>query len=186
MYKVAILPIGRKLSGRRKRQLSEALSPYAKLRWLPAQPLPTQAYHPTYKRYRAEKLCHFLAKQKPSNIARIVGLVSVDISTSLPGYLDHAVFGLSDVNGPAAVVSTFRLKQLGLSLSKTDRAWRSIVLHEWGHLLELPHCTTLDCAMRDAHRYVHRLSFVRPQFCAQCQQRLAKKRKHLDSRPQTR
>ncbi|TNE48423.1 MAG: hypothetical protein EP343_16310 [Deltaproteobacteria bacterium] len=183
---VAILPLGKPFPQQRRRQVQNVLGSLAKLVWLPAHPLPRSAFSKRYKRYRADRLCSYLATHKPKRADYIVGLTQVDISSSLPDYLDHAVFGLSDTGGPAAVLSTYRLANLKLSAQRTDRAWKSLVLHEWGHLLRLPHCATLACAMRDAHPYVHRLRFIRPAFCSLCTQRLHRTKKSLDSKPQNR
>lgn len=183
---VAILVLGKALSQQRCRQVQNMLRPHAKQLWLPVQALPRSAFSKRYKRYRADRVCTYLATQKPKKADYIVGLTQVDISSSLPDYLDHAVFGLSDTGGPAAVLSTYRLADLKLSPRQTDRAWKSLVLHEWGHLLKLPHCATLDCAMRDAHPYVHRLRVIRPAFCSQCTQRLHCMKKSLDSKAQNR
>jgi predicted Zn-dependent protease len=138
-----------------------------RVRWLPVRSLPKQAWSEEFRRYRAERLCRFLASVRPDWASRIVGWTWEDISTTLPGVADQAVFGLADRGGPAAMLSGFRLRRLS-SLSSMERAWDALLVHEAGHLLSLGHCVSKRCVMRDCAGSLRCLVGLRRAFCRAC------------------
>lgn len=144
------------------------------LRWLPARFLPRSAYHSAYKRFRAERICQWLAENKPKWASLILGFTDVDISTSIHSFSDHAVFGLADRGGPAAIVSSYRLRLIA-DLTVRKRAFRALIVHESGHLRSLEHCSRSDCAMMDTQGSILRLKQMFPQLCSACLRQWNKK-----------
>src|SRR5579871_6789432 len=63
-------------------------------RLLPRSALPTAAYYPPRRRYRAEKLLDFLDGRLPPDGARILGLTGADIATTKGQVFDWGVLGL--------------------------------------------------------------------------------------------
>lgn len=116
-------------------------------------PLPRSAYYPRRRRYRADRLLAFLGtrfRALPAS-TRVLGLTTVDISTTKGRYADWGVFGLGDLGGRACVISTFRLKRRARSVAHLRFRVVTTAIHEVGHTLGLEHCTEPRCVMLDAH-----------------------------------
>ncbi|MBZ5715205.1 matrixin family metalloprotease [Nannocystis pusilla] len=114
--------------------------------------LPKSAWYAPRKRYRADALLEHLRAQVAGTPpgTRILGLTSVDISTSKGKIADWGVFGLGELGGTAAVVSGHRLWRKTKDPAKI--AWRvtNTAVHEVGHVLGLDHCGEPRCVMLDA------------------------------------
>lgn len=107
-------------------------------------PLPRNAYVTERRRYRADSLLRLLRNWHGSDTIT-VGITNSDISTGKGKINDWGIMGLGYRPGKACVVSTFRL-----SNEKRNEQFYKVVLHEIGHTFGLPHCTQLNCFMRDA------------------------------------
>ena len=114
----------------------------------PALPMPRTAWHAARSRHRADRLLAFLSRLDAPDCLR-VGFTSQDVSTTAHGVADWGVFGLGEVGGTAAVVSTFRLARRAMPQVLRERAVK-VVNHELGHVLGLDHCPTPGCVMQDA------------------------------------
>lgn len=113
---------------------------------MPNMPLTEDLMNNGKTRYRASKILdkqQSLLKQ-PGYV--VIGLTDKDISTSVHGYEDWGILGLSYLNKNNCVISTYRVKD-------KSQFWK-VVLHEFGHgFLGLPHCPNNDptCFMADAN-----------------------------------
>lgn len=114
--------------------------------------LPKAAYYAPRKRYRADKLLDILDGLHGGAPAttRVLGLTSVDISTTNPPFEDWGIFGLGNMPGQAAVVSAYRLKRKAKDRDHVKFRVSSTAVHEVGHTFGLPHCTEERCVMQDA------------------------------------
>lgn len=114
--------------------------------------LPQTAYYPARRRYRADRLLQFLGQQMQNQppAMRVLGLTEVDISITKGRVQDWGIFGLGDLGGRSAVISTFRLRPN----ARDDAHFRfrvvTTAVHEVGHTLGLDHCIEPTCLMRDA------------------------------------
>jgi archaemetzincin len=139
----------------------------------PSITLPKHAYYPARARYRAEKLLAFL-ETTDKTADKILGLTTVDISTTKGKYPDWGILGQGMVGGRPCVVSTFRMR--GSARTASDKLFRSrfskVVAHELGHTYGLPHCPKKGCLMEDAKGTVKTVD-GETDFCADC-------KKHLD------
>jgi archaemetzincin len=122
------------------------------VRRLAALELPREAWTAKRKRYRADRLLEFLLAQIPDTppTTHILGLTQVDISTTKPPHDDWGIFGLGQMPGQSAVVSTFRLKKKARDAAQIEHRLKNTALHEVGHTFGLDHCTEALCPMQDA------------------------------------
>lgn len=126
----------------------------AKTRLLSRRPLPKEAYYAPRGRYRADKILDYLdsqAKSLPEG-ARcdvMVGIATVDISTTKGEHKDWGVLGLGTIGGQSAVVSSFRMRKHATRRQRSKRMV-STVNHEIGHVLGAPHGGAPGCLMNDA------------------------------------
>lgn len=139
---------------------------------LPSSPLPNFAYYAPRKRYRADSLLVY--QQRMANNQIVVGLTHQDISTSSESSADWGVFGLGYCPGPTCIISTYRLQRASHSRSQLQQRLLKVVLHEMGHNLGLPHCTSNEptCLMNDAKGTMAQVDREKIGLCNACKQRL--------------
>ena len=153
------------------KQLETALSKHMKslavtqVQILPNKPLTEDLMNTDKTRYRANKILDQQQSilQQPGDV--IIGLTNSDISTSVHGYEDWGILGLSYLNRNNCIISTYRVKD-------KSQFWK-VVLHEFGHgFLGLPHCPNNDrsCFMVDANGKPN----LTPQhhFCDSCSRKI--------------
>lgn len=117
-----------------------------------AVPLPRSAYYPPRKRYRADKLLDHLHTVEPDPDARVLGLTTVDISTTKGKYRDWGIFGLGELPGRSSVISMYRLRRKARDRDHLKFRVGTTAVHEIGHTFGLDHCgeARARCAMQDA------------------------------------
>lgn len=134
----------------------------------PELPLPKQAYNPKRSRYRCEKLLDYL-ETTDTKASKVLGLTTVDISTTKGIYPDWGILGQGQMNGRPCIVSTFRMR--GTDKKVSEKLFRSrfakVVAHEIGHTFGLDHCPTKGCLMEDANGTVKTVD-GEIDFCAHC------------------
>jgi len=134
------------------KQLAAALREHMKglevteVKVMPGKPLSKDLMNEAKTRYRASKILDQQQRMlnQPGDV--VIGLTDKDISTSVHGYEDWGILGLSYLNKNNCVISTYRVKD-------KSQFWK-VVLHEFGHgFLGLPHCPNNDssCFMVDAN-----------------------------------
>jgi len=103
------------------------------------------------RRYRADSILKFLVKIKPDSIDHVIGLTSSDISVTRTlirngkkkVYADRGIMGLGKKPGPVCVISSYRIPKIE-NFAKTT-------VHEFMHMLGVPHCTHKNCIMQDGN-----------------------------------
>jgi archaemetzincin len=99
--------------------------------------------------------------------AKIVGITRVDLFIPVLTF----VFGQAQLDGPAALVSTHRLRNefYGLPGDEERLVERTIkeIVHEAGHSFGLVHCPDYGCVMHSA-TYVEDVDLKSSEFCSDC------------------
>jgi archaemetzincin len=118
---------------------------------LPARDMPASAYYTPRKRYRADTILDYIVDEVAPghDCFAIMGFTSHDISATKGKHHDWGVLGLGLLGGPAAVVSTYRVKRGARARTQAMRTVK-VVNHELGHVLGLDHHDReTDCLMND-------------------------------------
>lgn len=147
---------------------------------LPKNDLPKSAFIDIKSpRYRADSILIDLKENKPDSVDFVIGLTKKDISTSKRDkngkikkpeskYSDWGVFGLGYKPGPSCVVSSFRLNDNKLFISRLKK----VCIHELGHNFGLNHCQTDKCVMKDAAETIKTIDSVNFNLCDKCRRRI--------------
>lgn len=144
-------------------------------------PLPEDAWYQPRKRYRAEKLLDFLdGIGEPHQ--HVLGLTEVDISTSNGDIPDWGIFGLGNMPGHSAVISSKRLSRKPTKLRPGAKSVRdhvkfrvgSVAVHEVGHTFGLDHCDekAAECVMLDAEGGIENSDTTSGTFGPDCRAKL--------------
>ncbi len=141
------------------------------------QPLedPGYAEIPARRQYNALPLLEALQAGVPEGAVRL-GILSRDLCLPIFSY----VLGEAQVNGRAAVISLYRLKQgadgRAASSSRVYERLAKVALHEIAHVLGLTHCREAACLMRFSLGAEH-IDELFMRFCPECELRLARARR---------
>ncbi|RYY90338.1 MAG: Zn-dependent protease [Chitinophagaceae bacterium] len=134
------------------------------VRLLPAEPMPRSAWYGPRKRYRADSLIQWMARQAGSGEV-FLGITAQDISTTKNGYADWGVMGLGLQPGKACLASFHRLH----ARNRQDEFFK-VAIHELGHTAGLLHCPERTCFMRDAEG--GNPTGEEREFCKNCREKL--------------
>jgi len=129
------------------------------------------AYDSSRKQYNSTQILKGLLSFKPKNSEKYLGITDVDLFIPILTY----VFGEAQLNGPAAVVSTFRLKPQFYGLPRNDELLRDRLIkeavHELGHSFGLRHCSDYECVMSSS-TYADEIDLKGKDFCEGCKELL--------------
>lgn len=131
------------------RYLHTALADFLGLpvRLLPAKPLPLSTYHLERNQYHSTGLLEYLLDDAQLDSFQILGITSSDLYIPIFTF----VFGEAQLDGKAAVISTYRPGGCADGFQPTRRVFLSrllkLSLHELGHTFALGHCRQPDCLM---------------------------------------
>ena len=152
-------------------QLAESLSEVTGLRVEQHAPRfdPELAFDSTREQYNSRILLGQLLNDAPPETVRILGVAGVDLYIPVLTY----VFGEAQLNGKAAVVSSYRLANQRYGLppdpSRFLERLRKEALHEIGHTYNLLHCRRYPCVMMSS-TYVEDIDQKSDRFCKDCLQ----------------
>ncbi|HTE11090.1 MAG TPA: matrixin family metalloprotease [Chitinophagaceae bacterium] len=149
---------------------------------LPPKPLPKSFINRQKgERYCADSILLFLKALKNDSIVEVVGLVHKDIYTTkkdrdgniqqpVAKYAVWGICGLGYLPGDECIISDLRLKTKDSTVFK--RRLKTVVIHEIGHNLGLPHCKVKGCIMSDTNEKVATLDKSRNDYCDECKLKL--------------
>lgn len=119
------------------------------------------AYDAERDQYYSTAILEKLAAQA-KGAARILGVASVDLYVPILTF----VFGEAQLEGPCALVSSYRLPEPGRPELLRERLLKEAT-HELGHTYGLRHCEDWNCVMASSHS-VERLDIKSAEFCPRC------------------
>lgn len=122
---------------------------------------------PSRNRFKADKVLSYF--QRELNSKPFIILTSKDLAMSKKGNYDWGILGYSFVGQKVAVVSNNRIKTKSLLIK--------VALHEFGHSMGLPHCTSKQaCLMKDAKGKGKTIEKQGKRLCISCKNLLGKKK----------
>jgi len=135
-------------------------------------------------RYCADSILLFLKQFKNDSIVEVVGLVHKDIYTTkkdregniqkpVAKYAVWGIAGLGYLPGDECVISDVRLKTKDSTVFK--HRLKTVVIHEIGHNLGLPHCKVKSCIMSDTNEKIATIDNSRNDYCDECKLKLKSK-----------
>jgi archaemetzincin len=128
---------------------------------------PELAYDLSRGQYNSRVLLAQLLNCDRQSATRILGVAGVDLFIPVLTY----VFGEAQLDGPAAVVSTYRLDNQLYGLPPDGKLLFQRLLkeaiHELGHTYNLVHCHRPSCVMTSS-TYVEYIDQKSDRFCASC------------------
>ena len=132
-------------------------------------PMPDAAWYPKRKRWRADAILDWLRSDvmPDSGCGAVVAFTKEDISATKDDIEDWGVFGLGEIDGVAAVVSSKRLTRKASKKKLAQRVLK-VAIHELGHVLGLEHRDSVDpdCMMNDAGGTIKTVDAERGLPCA--------------------
>jgi len=128
---------------------------------------PDFAYDPSRNQYHSTLILGRLVEKRPTDAHRILGVTNVDLFIPILTF----VFGEAQLGGPAAVVSSHRLRNEFYGLPRDEALLQQRLakeaIHELGHTFDLVHCANFGCVMQSS-TYVEDIDLKTDQFCPSC------------------
>ncbi len=133
---------------------------------------------PTRNQYNSTWILSQILKEAPEKYCKILGVTYLDLFVPVLTY----VFGEAQLEGKAAVVSSFRLRDELYGLSRNPEKLKERLekeaIHELGHTFGLIHCPAPNCVMYTS-TYAEEIDFKSKDFCNSCFLILNKKKEEL-------
>lgn len=124
-------------------------------------------YDSVRNQYNSTWILSQLLKNVPQEDCKILGVTSVDLFVPVLTF----VFGEAQLEGKAAVVSSFRLRDELYGLPKNPERLKERLtkeaIHELAHTFGLVHCREPECVMH-SYTYAEEIDFKSKDFCNAC------------------
>lgn len=135
---------------------------------------PDFAYDSSRGQYNSTEILAGLLKSQTEDALKVLGITDEDLFIPVLTF----VFGEAQLDGPAALVSTHRLRNQFYGLPKDgvllqERLEKEAV-HELAHTFGLVHCPDQICALNSS-TYVENIDLKNKTFCMDCRELLAQK-----------
>ena len=134
---------------------------------------PAFAFDSYRNQFNSTSIITALLERYPTHQGKIIGITTVDLFVPVLTY----VFGEAQLDGRAAVLSSFRLREelFGLGPNPELEHIRLLkeAIHELGHTFGLIHCHTSECVMH-ASTSPEEVDVKGKNFCETCEQAIRK------------
>lgn len=128
---------------------------------------PAPAFDESRNQYFSTRLITSILQRFTSPDGKILGVSASDLFVPVLTY----VFGEAQLDGPVAVVSTYRLDDrlygLPANLPLLEQRLIKEAVHELGHTFGLIHCRDQDCVMHSSSA-VEEIDLKPALFCSRC------------------
>jgi archaemetzincin len=126
-----------------------------------------EGYDPVRSQYNSTWILSQILTLVPEEDCKILGVTSLDLYVPVLTF----VFGEAQLDGRAALVSSFRLRDELYGLPKNPEKLRERLekeaIHELGHTFGLIHCREPNCVMHTS-TYAEEIDFKSKEFCPAC------------------
>ncbi len=126
-----------------------------------------EGYDPVRNQNNSTWILVQIIKLSPEENCKILGVTSLDLYIPVLTF----VFGEAQLNGKAALVSSFRLRDELYGLPKNPEKLKERLekeaIHELGHTFGLIHCREPNCVMFTS-TYAEEIDFKSRDFCPAC------------------
>ena len=137
-------------------------------------------YDPVRNQFNSSWILSQLLNRAPGENCKILGVTEVDLFVPVLTF----VFGEAQVNGKAAVVSSFRLRDELYGLPKNPKRLKERLekeaIHELGHTFGLIHCRDPECVMH-SYTYAEEIDLKSKDLCHTCAAHLKRKKEQTPS-----
>ena len=134
-----------------------------------------EGYDPVRNQYNSTWILSRLLDKVPEKSCKILGVTEMDLYVPVLTF----VFGEAQVEGKAAVVSSYRLRDELYGLPKNPKRLKERLkkeaIHELGHTFGLIHCREPECVMH-SYTYAEEIDFKSKDFCSTCSALLESKK----------
>jgi len=137
---------------------------------------PSFAFDTYRNQFNSNSILSYLLEQFPLHRGKIIGITAVDLFVPVLTY----VFGEAQLDGKAAVLSSFRLREELFGLDPNPELEHTRLfkeaIHELGHTFGLIHCHTPECVMHSSTS-AEEIDVKGSVFCETCEQAMKKGKK---------
>ena len=141
---------------------------------------PQFAFSPSRSQYHSTLILSRLLQFMPDQYQKVIGITSLDLFIPVLTF----VFGEAQLNGRAAVVSSFRLHNEFYGMPQNKKLFKERHLkegmHELGHTFGLIHCPDYNCVLHPS-TYVGEIDLKTSHFCTICKNMLFQRIKNNDT-----
>jgi archaemetzincin len=135
-----------------------------------------EGYDAVRNQFNSTWILSRLLEQVPHESCKVLGITSVDLYVPVLTF----VFGEAQLDGKAAVVSSFRLRDELYGLPKNPEKLKERLekeaIHELAHTFGLIHCREPECVMYSV-TYAEEIDFKSKNFCKTCSALLENKKR---------
>jgi archaemetzincin len=139
-----------------------------------------EGFDPVRNQYNSTWILSQLLKKAPQEDCKILGVTSVDLYVPVLTF----VFGEAQLEGKAAVVSSYRLRDelygLPRNPEKLKERLEKEAVHELAHTFGLVHCREPACVMH-SYTYAEEIDFKSKDFCEACSVKFQRKKQQSPS-----
>lgn len=163
-----------------KRKVDALVSPVQSTFGLPVHVNSTITVDPSFafdlyrNQYNSTSVISAFVRQFEKHEGKVLGITSIDFFVPVLTY----VFGEAQLDGPIAVVSTYRLDDTLYGLPDNPKLLKERlikeVVHELGHTFGLIHCHDYRCVMHSSTA-VEEIDMKSERFCPACEDQLREK-----------